>query len=200
MVRTAQHPPTKERLLDAAERLMVAHGFSATSVEEICREARLTKGSLFHYFESKEALGQAVLGRFCQSNARLHAGFCGVETDPLKRVYHYIDGVIKRSQGPSMSGGCLLGAFAQELCDSSPKIQSACEQGFAAWKGRFAEELAAAKARYAPKGKWSPEELAEHLIAIVEGSMILGKAEQDMRVVDRNLRHYKRYVEQLFGG
>ena len=200
MVRTASpHSPTKERLLDAAERLMLARGYSATSVDEICEEAKLTKGSFFHYFTSKEALGKAALERFCASGAKLHAGFCGVEKDPLKRVYNYIDGAIKLSQDPSMSGGCLLGTFAQELCDSSPQIRRACEQGFSAWKGQFAEEISAAKAKYAPKGDWSPVEVAEHLIAVMEGSMIMGKANRDMRVVGRNLRHFRRYVQQLFG-
>ncbi|MBI4342793.1 MAG: TetR/AcrR family transcriptional regulator [Candidatus Omnitrophica bacterium] len=200
MVRTAQaHSPTKERLLDAAERLMLAKGFAATSVEEICEAAKLTKGSFFHYFESKEQLGKAVLERFCKSGARLHAGFCGVEKDPLKRVYNYIDGAVTLSQDPSMGSGCLLGTFSQELCDTSPEIRRACEQGFAAWKQQFGEELEAAKRKYAPKGDWSPKELAEHFIAILEGSLILGKAGQDMQVVGRNLRHFKRYVQQLFG-
>ena len=200
MVRTAQaHSPARERLLDSAERLMLAQGFAATSVEEICRGAKLTKGSLFHYFDSKEALGQAALERFCQSEAKLHAGFCGVEKDPLKRVYNYIDGAIKLSRGPSVEQGCLLGAFAQELCDSSPKIRDACEQGFAAWTSAFAEELASAKARYAPRAAWDPEELAEHFIAILEGSMILGKAGRGKQVVARHLHHYRRYLEHLIG-
>ncbi len=199
MVRTvAEHSPTKERLLDVAQRLMLARGFAATSVEGICDEAKLTKGCFFHYFESKEALGRELLERFCQSGARLHQGFCGVERDPLKRVYNYIDNTIKLAQDPSMKEGCLLGTFAQELCDSHPGIRASCERGFAEWTKHFGQELRDAKRRYAPKAAFDPDELAEHFIAILEGSLILGKASRDRAVAARNLRHFRQYVGQLF--
>ena len=97
-----------------------------------------------------------------------------------------------------MSRGCLLGGFAQELCETYPEIRAACQQGFAAWAQQLAGEFAQAKARYAPRKSFKPQELAEHFIAILEGSLILGKARKDMKVVAQNLRHFRAYVEQLF--
>ena len=200
MTRTALvHSPTKERLLDAAQELMLAKGFAATTVEEICEQAKLTKGSFFHYFESKEELGKVLLERFCNTGDQLHRSLGGTERDPLKRVYHYLDGVIKLSKDSEMRKGCLLGTFAQELCDSHPAIRQQCAKGFGAWAARFGEELAHAKARHAPKASFNPKELAEHLIAIMEGSLILGKAQNNMQAMERNLRHYKRYLQSLFG-
>ena len=93
----------------------------------------------------------------------------------------------------------LLGIFAQELCDSHPAIQQQCAKGFNAWAAQFGEELARAKAAYAPRAAFEPKELAEHLIAILEGSLILGKTRNNMDVLKRNLRHYKRYLQSLFG-
>ena len=199
-MRTAvANSPSKARLLDAAERLMLAKGFEATTVDEICEAAKLTKGSFFHYFDSKERLGRETLERFCASGQRLHASFCGSARDPLKRVYNYIDGAIRLSQDPALGQGCLLGSFAQELCESHPSIREACAKGFTEWGTAFGAELSRAKAKYAPRAAFSPRELAEHLIAILEGSLILGKAGRDRRVVARNLRHYKAYLQMLFG-
>jgi len=199
MTRTAQvDSPTKERLLGAAQELMLAKGFAATTLDEICEAAKLTKGSFFHYFESKDDLGRQLLERFCADGQKLHQGFCGTETDPLKRVYHYLDSAAKMATDPSMSKGCLLGMFAQELCDLNPDIRERCEQGFENWATMFGEELAKAKAKYAPKKSFDPQELAEHLIAVMEGSMILGKAKHDMRVMAKHLRHFKAYVKSLF--
>ncbi|MGH2670894.1 MAG: TetR/AcrR family transcriptional regulator, partial [bacterium] len=78
---TPATPPSKARLLDAAERLMLAKGFEATTVDEICGAAKLTKGGFFHYFHSKEDLGRQLLERFCASGSRMHEGFCGAERD-----------------------------------------------------------------------------------------------------------------------
>jgi TetR/AcrR family transcriptional repressor of nem operon len=201
MARTAQpDSPTKERLLDAAQELMLAKGFAATTVDEICEAAELTKGSFFHYFESKDELGKQLLERFCADGAKLHATFCqSNETDPLKRVYNYIDGAIKIAKDPVMSKGCLLGLFAQELCDTNPQIRDMCKKGFDDWGKTFGEELARAKARYAPQAAFEPRELADHLIAVMEGSMILGKTRRNMGVMAQNLEHFKAYVRGLFG-
>ena len=200
-MRTAQRDsPTKHRLLDAAQTLMLAKGFAATTVDEICERAKLTKGSFFHYFESKDALGKELLERFCASGAALHQGFCGSETDPLKRVYGYIDSAIKLAKDPAMNQGCLLGLFAQELCESHPEIRKACREGFEHWANAFGKEVARAKAAYAPRAAFDPHELAEHLIAVMEGAMILGKTKGNMKVVARSLRHFKAYVKSLFEG
>lgn len=199
--RTAQeNPPTKERLLNAAQELMLAKGFTATTVDEICEAAKLTKGSFFHYFESKDHLGQELLRRFCESAAKMHQAFCGDEKDPLKRVYRYIDSLIELSQDPAMGKGCLLGLFSQELCEVNTKIQTACEKGFAEWAGQFGQELAQAKAKYAPRKSFNPHELAEHMIAVIEGALILSKAHADKRIVATHLGHFRTYVQNLFEG
>ena len=189
--------PTKERLLDAAQELMLAKGFSATTVDEICGAAKLTKGSFFHYFESKDELGKVLLERFCAQSSQRHQRFSGSEADPLKRVYRYLDGVAETASDPALSRGCLLGTFAQELSDVSPRIRMSCAKGFENWAGQFAKDLSLAKARHAPKASFRPHELAEHLIAILEGSLILGKAKKDKRVLKQNLRHYKNYLKSL---
>ena len=199
MIRTARaYSPTRERLLDADQDLILAQGFSATAVDAICEKAKLTKGSFFHYFDSKEQLGRVLLERFCADGHRLHAGLCGVERDPLKRIDNYLNGLIKLARDPQMSKGCLLGTFAQELCDEYPEIRRMCERGFQNWAAQFGEELAKAKARHAPKAAFDPEELAEHLIAIMEGSLILGKAKHTTTTLEQNLRHFRRYLHLLF--
>lgn len=199
-MRTAvKDSPTKARLLDAAQELMMAKGFAATTVEEICDAAKLTKGSFFHYFDSKDRLGKEVLERFCASGSRLHAACCGDESDPLKRVYGYIDGMVKLSQTPPFRS-CLLGTFAQELSDVQPVIRKACACAFDAWAKQFGKEVAAAKRRYAPRASFDPYSVAEHFIAVLEGALILAKARDDQRVVAEQLGHFRRYVQSLFGG
>jgi TetR/AcrR family transcriptional repressor of nem operon len=51
---TNQLPETKRKLVDAGVALMRQRGFSATTVDDICAEAGVTKGGFFHYFKSKE--------------------------------------------------------------------------------------------------------------------------------------------------
>mgnify|MGYP003395515101 CR=1 FL=1 len=89
-------PPTREKLLDSAQQLMLAKGFVATTVDEICDAAGVTKGSFFHYFKSKEDLGKVVLERFCQVRLQLMQGSPSQKKkDPLERIYGLVDFAIE---------------------------------------------------------------------------------------------------------
>jgi TetR/AcrR family transcriptional repressor of nem operon len=193
--------PTKEKLLDAAQRLMLAKGFVAATVNEICEAAGVTKGSFFHYFESKEDLASAALDRFVAAKA---AGFQQApfvkKHDPLERVYGLVDFVVEMSKSAQPVQGCLLGNFAQELSDTHPNIRKQCAQHFAQWADGFKRDLDQAKSLHAPKAAFDTQSLAEHFIAVLEGALILAKARQDRRVIGEHLRHFKQYLTSLFEG
>ena len=193
--------PAKEKLLEQAQELMLAKGFAATTVDEICRAAGLTKGSFFHYFGSKEELGKEVLDRFCRFQMeRLAKNPLLRRRDPLERLYGWVDGAIEMSKTPMARKGCLLGNFAQELSDTHPKLRSQCAQRFSEWADMLKKEFDEAGAKHLPGTRLDTQGLAEHLIAVLEGSLILAKAKRDMRVVEKNLIHFKRYLKALFGG
>ncbi len=201
MRKASPNPKAKKSLLDAAQSLVLTKGFEATSVEEICRKARLTKGSFFHYFKSKEDLAKTLLERFCCSSFEaMRSGCCRAcqSGDPLERVYAHINLALENARAADGGQGCLLGVMAQELSDSRPEIRSLCEKGFKEWAGMFAKDLQAAKAKYAPKSGLRPESLAEHFIAVIEGSLILAKTKQDKKVMERNLMHFRDYIRSLF--
>lgn len=179
---------------------MLAKGFVATTVDEICATAGLTKGSFFHYFRSKEDLGKAALDRFCQSQLEMLGRSPAVKkSDPLERLYGWVDSAVEASKSPMAQKGCLLGNFAQELSDTHPKFRAQCARRFADWTDLLKKELDEAKAKYLPRSQLDTRGLAEHFIAIIQGSLILGKAKQDMKVVGKNLLHFKRYLHALFG-
>ena len=165
---------------------MLKKGFTATSVEDICQKAGLTKGSFFYYFESKEHLGKAVLERFCCSSRQKIAACCcnnARTRDPLEDIYSYVDFAVKMSKDPIASKGCLMGAFAQELSDICPSIRDLCAEGFNEWAKMLKKDFIAAKAKYAPRASFDAQGLADHFIAIMEGSQILAKAKQNRKII-----------------
>src|SRR5262245_66686816 len=116
---------TREKLLDAALGLMLAEGYTATSVDEVCQAAGVTKGSFFHYFEGKEHLGKLLAERFAASaQLRFRSASFHHKKDPLDRVFGRVDFFIGLSRDPQASRGCLLGTFVQELSATHPAIRS----------------------------------------------------------------------------
>ncbi len=193
--------PTKRKLLEAAQQLMLAKGFPATTLDEICAAAGVTKGSFFHYFAGKEDLGKAVLEHFMGGRFQaMQAAPFLKKRDPLERVYGYVDFVIKMSKDPSTLQGCLLGSFAQELSDTHPKIREQCGHYFDQWAAALKRDLDAAKAEYAPRATFDTQSLSEHFIVVIEGALILVKAKQDGKILGKQLRHFKCYLQSLFEG
>ena len=199
-MRTAQPDSlTKQKLLDAAEELMLAKGYTATSVDEICAAAALTKGGFFHYFEGKEDLGKLVAERFFAARKEmfLSAPF-RQKKDPLDRVFGFVDFLIGMSRSPGAVTGCLLGTFVQELSQTHPQIRSVCAACFEEQAEFLKQDLEEAKRKYARRALWSPQSLAEHLIAVVQGAIILAKAKQDKKVMEESLGHVREYLKCVF--
>ena len=59
--RTRDPERTRERLLQAAFREIHRSGFQSASIDTILAATNVTKGALYYHFESKEALGYAVV-------------------------------------------------------------------------------------------------------------------------------------------
>jgi TetR/AcrR family transcriptional repressor of nem operon len=191
---------TRQKLLDAAQELMLTKGYTDTSVEEICAAAGLTKGSFFHYFEGKEHLGRLLAERFYASKQQLfQSAPFRQKKDPLDRVFGFVDFLIAMSCSPMMAKGCLLGTFVQELSQTHPTIRSVCAACFENSANHLKQDLEEAKAKYTPRARWSPQSLAEHLTAVIQGAIILAKAKQDQKVVEESLMHFREYLKSIFG-
>src|SRR5688500_10796091 len=123
---------TREKLVDAAVGLMLERGYEATGVEDICKAAKVTKGSFFHYFDSKEALGKAAVERFYSTMKDKFAEAPQLrKEDPLDRLLAWTDVAAAMSQDPRAQKGCLVGTFTQEISATHEGLRRACESCFA---------------------------------------------------------------------
>jgi len=53
------------RILDAAQSLFLRYGVKRTALDDVVREAGIAKGTLYLYFDSKDALFAAIAERLC---------------------------------------------------------------------------------------------------------------------------------------
>jgi AcrR family transcriptional regulator len=141
-------PPasTKDRILDAAERLFAERGFAETSLRAITGEAGANLASVNYHFQSKEALVHAVIARrigpINQLRLRMldeleaRAGGAPVSLEDLLRVF--IEPVLDVGGGPDGVFARLFGRFFME---PGPLFQEIFEVQFAEARGRFLPAL-----------------------------------------------------------
>jgi len=63
----AAHAVRRDVFLDAAERLIRTKGYDDTSIQDILDEVDASRGAFYHYFDSKEALLEAVIERMADA-------------------------------------------------------------------------------------------------------------------------------------
>ena len=85
-------PSARDKLLAAALGEIRAKGYAATTVDDLCAAAGVTKGAFFHHFKSKEELAVAAADYWSQMTGALFAAApYHAHADPLDRVLGYID-------------------------------------------------------------------------------------------------------------
>ena len=190
----------KTKILESAQSLMLEKGFIASTVDDICAKAGVTKGSFFYYFKDKEELGKNVALHFaCYQQEMIQENCCQKdESDPLQRIYNLLDLVYESANDPR-NKGCLIGIFSQELSETHPNIRKVCEKIFNNFIEELKKDFSLAKEKYAPKASFKPEEIAEYFLATIQGSLILMRAKKDNKVVQRSVTQYKEYLKMLFG-
>jgi TetR/AcrR family transcriptional repressor of nem operon len=192
-------PGAREKLLDASFVLIRKKGYSATSVDELCAEAGVTKGAFFHHFHSKEALAVAAASRWSEvSRALFQTAPYHKHRDPLDRVLGYLDFRKALLKGEVAEFSCLAGTMVQEVYGTHAEIREACDASISDHVATLGADIAEAMKLYGVRQKWSAQSLALHTQAVLQGAFILAKAKGGPEVAAASIDHLRRYIELLF--
>lgn len=197
MVAAMDAPDARTRLLDAALDLVRRQGWAGTSVDALCAAAGVTKGSFFHHFKTKEALGvAAALHWGARTGAMFAAAPYHRPADPAARVLAYIDYRAALLGDDLGACTCFAGTLVQEAWASHPALRDACGAVIADHAASLVADVAAAR----PAGAaWTAESLAQFIQAVLQGGFVLAKAGGDMAAARAAVAHLRRYVAMVLG-
>jgi TetR/AcrR family transcriptional repressor of nem operon len=189
----------RRKLLEAALSVIRAQGFAATTIDELCARAGVAKGSFFHHFKDKEALAVAAADYWSDvTGAFFAAADYHALPDPLDRTLGYLELRKAILTGAVADFTCLVGTMVQEVYDSHPAIRDACAASIRGHAAKLEADIEAAM-RARGVGGFTPQSLALHTQAVLQGAFILAKATGDPAVAAESVDHLIRYVELLFG-
>ncbi len=188
----------RARLIEAARSLVRHKGFAATSVDDLCTAAGVTKGAFFHHFASKDALGVALVDDWTEMTGAMFAAHpYNALPDPLDRVLAYLD--LRRALlgQPLPEFSCVAGTTVQEAYESSPAIRAAAERSIRSGFDHVLPHLEQALAAH-PVPDVTAESLAQQFQVATQGGIILAKALNDPAPARAAFDHLERYLRLLF--
>ena len=167
---------TRQRILDCGRRLVLAGGFVGVGLKQILDESRVPKGSFYHYFESKEAFGCALLQDYVDHYLSMLDQLISQPQSAAERLMAYLSPAVTTA---GAADRCLIVKLAAEIADLSEHMRAILSAGV--------EDIIARLTRLFEQGSQdgtlrvltSPRSDAQALYNQWLGAMILSKLTRD---------------------
>lgn len=185
---------TRRRIVETARTLFHARGYTNTSMDDIVRKSRVTKGSLYYYFASKEALGLAVVDESIAE--QFESGPMPAAGDPVERVLAMFRRTEQALADGRCRGGCLFGNLALEVSDLHDGLRQRLDHAFSIWEREIETVLEAGVRDGLLTEDLNPAAMSRFLVATLEGGILLAKVKRNISA----LKACTAMVERLMDG
>jgi TetR/AcrR family transcriptional repressor of nem operon len=189
---------TRQRLLQAAFREVYRYGFQSAGIDTILAATNVTKGALYYHFESKEALGYAIVEEIVAKFPRerwLLPLEGNQDRDPIDVLIGIVESIPSRPR--DLKSGCPLVNLAQEMSQLDEQFRKRLERIFRAWREGIAMALRKGQSQGTVRRDLVPEEAASFLIAMVEGYEVLAKNAQDTKLWNTGIENIVGWLSSL---
>lgn len=174
---------TRQRIVALAAPIFNQKGYEGSSMHDVMAATGLEKGGLYRHFHSKEQLAAEA---FRYSLGRADK----TRTDGLDHIHGALPKlawIVRRfADSPSpVPGGCPLLNTAVDSDDGNPLLRKLVRKAFADWRRRLAAIVAAGIATGEIRRDVRPAQLADTIIAALEGALVLSRIENSRAPLKR---------------
>lgn len=194
---------TRDRILDAAKKLVMEQGFAGTAIDDVLRESGLSKGSFFHHFKGKAELARELVKRYALNDLKMFQEFdrqsrAGSD-DPLEQVMWFLkvfEAYISNSDDPAP--GCMYAVYTYESRQFDADILDFVSDTLRQWTSIYVRKFQEVIDRYEPALPVTARQLAELIVCVIEGGLVLQRAHHDADTTRRQSEQFRNYLTLLF--
>ena len=185
---------TRARILIEAKGLFHRKGFSATTVNDLLAATGTTKGNLYFHFSGKDQVALEVLQEASEEFLQFLDEALTGET-PGAALENFFRQALEKNRCRGFVGGCLFGNTALEASDTQPELAAVVSELFAAWIDRLRQTLAAAQEAGQVRNDLPAAQLAELVVAALEGGIMQSRLNKREGPLARTLATLRRMLE-----
>lgn len=195
--------PTRDKILLESKALILNHGFSGTSIDQILEKTGITKGAFFYHFKTKNILAKALIEDFANEDMS-HMQMALQETDylkeePLERLLQFIQIFIDMMTGlKAPYPGCLYASYTNESSQFDDEIKKHISDSTLTWRKTMHQLLKKVLETNNMVIEEDLYSLADAFTVVFEGGFILSKVLNEPDLTAKQLRHFKNYIQLLF--
>jgi TetR/AcrR family transcriptional repressor of nem operon len=179
---------TRRSILDAAQRIMAHKGFAAVGINEVLAEAGVPKGSFYHYFNSKDAFGEAMMkAYFTDYLAEMDRILAEPDLTWGQRLANYWQHWHETQSTDQCKGGCLAVKLGAEVADLSESMRLALKEGTTAIVDRLARSIDGGTRDGSLAITGDTRALAQVLYEMWLGASVMAKIHRDTTPLDTTM-------------
>lgn len=187
---------TREKLVETAADLFWRQGYTRTGIADILQATGVLRGSLYHFFPTKEDLLVATLEwRKAMLWPDVIQPVFERISDPVERVFGILDGYRRLLEMTEFRMGCPIGNLALELGFDHPRVRALLSDNFNGWRDAVRGCLDQAAGRLPTDV--DREQLADFVLVTMEGAVMLARTHHSLKCYDRAVSSLRDYVERL---
>lgn len=167
---------TRQFIIEKTAVLFNRKGYTSTSLSDITKATRLTKGSIYGNFENRDEVALEV---YKHNAGMLRKNLADVFSQELltasDRLYAFV--AFYRTSWPSVfkQGGCPLMNAATESDDTFPALKSQVQHSFENWQNALSGIIRSGQENDEFRQEINPEEYASLFLMLIEGGILLSK-------------------------
>jgi TetR/AcrR family transcriptional repressor of nem operon len=196
MIVAATLKDVRQHILDTAQRIIGAKGFSAVGLNEILAAAGVPKGSFYHYFASKDAFGEALLESYFAGYLKsVDATLSAPGSTAAQQLMNYWENWKETQANCDPNGKCLAVKLGAEVADLSEAMRLVLNRGTAEIIARLASAIDRGIAEKSIAPGRSAAETAQTLYQMWLGASVLAKIARDDAPFDAAIAASKRILQ-----
>ncbi|MEC9368182.1 MAG: TetR/AcrR family transcriptional regulator [Pseudomonadota bacterium] len=194
---------TRDRILDVAKTLILARGYSGTSLDDILKASGLTKGAFFYHFRSKNELARALIGKTWAEDHRFFDDMARrareMSDDPLQAALIFLRLFEEELEANLHSPfSCLFASYLYESEQFDGETRQFLSDGLGQWVSIYESMFAPIFETRQPRIRVTARELAQTIASVLEGGFILSKAQGDSGPSIATARQFREHLKLVF--
>lgn len=180
---------SRDRIIEAANRLIYIKGYNQTSFADVANEVGITKGNLHYHFKSKEELLEAIITSRMQLISQNLAEWDEQYPDAKDRLKRFVQMLLNEQQ-EVVRYGCPMGSLNVELGKCQLSLRDKSRQMFdlfQEWQVRVFKQL----------GRKNSKALSKHLLAMAQGAALMSYVYSDAKILKDECKAIYEWIDKL---
>jgi AcrR family transcriptional regulator len=179
---------TRERIIDAADRLIYERGYEHTSFTDIAEAVAISRGNFYYHFNTKDEILGAVIARRFDRTAAMLAAWEADGGDPAERIRSFI-GMLVMNRTQISRHGCPVGSLCGELGKLAHPAMADAKRLFTLFRDWLRRQFTLLG------HEAGADALAMHLLARSQGIAVLASAFADPAFIEREVAQLQAWLQ-----